>query len=61
MSKHLRKLNLLIVIPSGLLIALGYMLLIMAAQLFDRKGTVMYQELNWALNVAIKSYKERRG
>lgn len=61
MSKYIRKLVLLITLPAGLLIALGYVLLVLAAQLVDRKGTVMYQELDWAFKVALKSYKERRG
>lgn len=61
MSKYVRKLVLLITIPAGLLIALGYVLLISAAQLVDRKGIVMYLELDWALKHALKSYKKRRG
>ena len=57
MNKYLFKLSYLFTVPAGLLVTFGFMLLVIAAQLFAGKGKVMRRELTRAITTALREYK----
>lgn len=58
MNKYLSKLSYLITVPAGLLLAFSFILLVIAAQLFNGKGKVMQRELKRAIATALREYRK---